>query len=418
MPVVGVTAPLSGWPVWGRPLGYLLLILFGPLLLLPTPLAGLAMTWMVLVFLAFWAFCVSLLIGAMLGTSTRALGWIEGRLRQWVARFAPDPEALWIHWAKRAHLPQMAHWYLDRAVLLGGAEAIFQEGLAFHEGGFGAGGHPAAVERFRKAAALGHAEAAFRLAEALRTGAALVVTERAEAETWYRRSATKGFGPAAAWLARAYATGDGVALDEAQAWHWSEVAARLQPHQPLSRSVLRHDAAPPDPLVRLRGEATLGLERGLDQFLAHRAGRWILALGACLLGALGLGMVMTIFLTGSAGLFHLPLLMLAPPALLLGWQAWRHWRERPSTRRDPLREAAEAGDPEACFQVGLRHRLGGPHLPKDDLGAAVWFRKAAEAGHLEAMAALAEAYLGGHGVVRDPREAARWAEAAQRESTS
>ncbi len=32
--------------------------------------------------------------------------------------------------------------------------------------------------------------------------------------------------------------------------------------------------------------------------------------------------------------------------------------------------------------------------------------------------ALAEAYLGGHGVLRDPRESARWAEAARRESTS
>jgi hypothetical protein len=110
--------------------------------------------------------------------------------------------------------------------------------------------------------------------------------------------------------------------------------------------------------------------------------------------------------------------MLGPPLVLLGWQAWRHWRERPRSSRDRLREAAEAGDTEACYQVGLRHQRGDARCLKDDLAAAIWFRRAAEAGHPGAMEAMAQAYLGGHGVLRDPREAARWAEAARRESTS
>jgi TPR repeat protein len=86
--------------------------------------------------------------------------------------------------------------------------------------------------------------------------------------------------------------------------------------------------------------------------------------------------------------------------------------------RDRLLTAAEAGDAEACYRLGLAYRQGTPQRPKDDLSAALWFRKAAAAGHPEAMAALADAYLGGHGVLRNPREAARWAEAARRESTS
>ncbi len=396
----------------------LFLILLGPLALFGTPLHFLAMTWAVLLVLALWTFLISAWIGAMAGTATTGLSWLEGRLRLWVARFAPDPEALWLQWARQAHRPATARWCLDRALLLDGPEALFHEGLAFLEGGFGPGGQAAAVERFRKAAARGHAEAAFRLAEALRTGFGSFQAEPAEAGVWYRRAAQKGFGPAAAWLARAYQEGDGVTADEAQARRWSEVAEGLLPHQPVSRNLFRHDAAPEDPLVRLGTQTGRRLEGGAARLVAHRAGRWALMSLAGVFCALALLVVGAFFWAGSSSLFHLPLLMLMPPLLMLGWQGWRLRREGPRQGRDRLREAAERGDPEACFQLGRQHLRGGPHLPKDDLGAALWFRKAAEAGHREAMEALAQAYLGGQGVLRNPQEAARWAEAARHESTS
>lgn len=418
MAPAGTRAPVSGWPVWGRPIALLLAMLLGPSLLLATPLSGLAILWFRCLFLAVWVLLVSLVIGAMTGKLSEALGWVEWRLRLWTARFAPDPEALWLHWARHAHHPATAHRCLDRAVQVGGAEALFQEGLVFLEGGFGAGGGRAALERFQKAAAQGHAEAAFRLAEALRTGLGAGPVAASDAERWYHQAASKGFGPAAAWLARAYQDGDGVAADEEQARHWSRVSDCLRPHPDLSHSLLHHAAAPVDPLVRLIGKGVLALERGADRLVAHRAGRLVLVGVAILLVVLFGGLALRIFWVGSSALFHLPLLMMATPLLMLGWEGWRHWKERPRSSRDRLREAAEAGDPEACFQMGLRHRAGGVHLPKDDLGAALWFRKAAEAGHLGAMEAMAEAYLGGHGVMRDPREAARWAEAAKRQSTS
>lgn len=407
-PARGAT-PVSGWPVWGRPMGLLVLLLLGPSLLWSTPLSGLAVIWVTCVFLAFWCLLVALFIGAMVGSVSGVLGWVEWRVRLWVARFAPNPEALWLHWARHAYHPQMARRCLDRAAQSGGAEALFQEGIIFLEGGFGAGGQSAAVERLRKAAAMGHAEAAFRLAEALRTGLGSFLATAAEAELWYRRSATS-FGPAAAWLAHAYQEGDGVAVDEAQTRHWSGISDRLRPHPDLSRSLLHHTSAPEDPLVRWFEMGVLALERGADRLVARRAGRYLLALAALSLALLVFGILASCFWTGSSALFHLPLLMMATPLLMLSWQAWRHWRERPRASRDRLREAAEAGDPEACFQLGLRHRAGGPHLPKDDLSAALWFRKAAEAGHPGAMRAMAEACLGGHGVIRDPREAARWTE--------
>ena len=411
-------APTRGWAVWGRPLLLLAALLLGPLLLLPTPLARVATAWIALWMLAAWGFLMAAVVGALAGAPQSALTWLEGHLRRWVAWFAPDPEALWLAWARAAHRPATAHQCLDAAVRLGGAEGLFQEGLVFLEGGFGPGGQAAAVARFRKAAALGHPEAAFRLAEALRTGLGMPTPEPAEALVWCQRAAGKGFGPAAAWLAQAHATGDGVPVDEAQAQHWARVAAALQPHPPLSRNLLRHDAAPQDPLVRLGQQAGHGLERGMDRVVAHRPGRWLVfGLLAVLAGGAFLSMGI-LFWSASTKLYHLPLIILGVPLTMLGWQAFQLWRERPSTRRDRLREAAERGDPDACYRIGLRHQQGNHQLPKDGLEAVRWFRRAAEAGHGGAMAALAEAYLAGHGVLRDPREAARWAEAARRGSTS
>lgn len=345
------------------------------------------------------------------------LSWIERTMRRGAALFSRDPEALWLRWARDAHHGTMARWCLDQAVRHGGAEALFQEGLAFLEGGMGAGGQGAGSVRLRMAAARGHAEAAFCLAEILRTGQA-GPGDPQSAEAWYQRSAAAGFGPATAWLARAYELGDGVVADAAKARRWAGRAAALEPHRPLTQSPLRHDAGQDDPLVQLGGKIGEQATRRADRVLAHRLGRWAMALLTVGLGGGALLVGGSFFWVGSSRLFHLPLLFLTPPLLILGWLAWQLRREGPRRGRDRLREAAERGDPEACFQLGLAHRKGGPHLPKDDLGAALWFRKAADAGHSGAMAALAEAYLGGHGVVRNPREAARWAEAVRRESTS
>ncbi len=399
--------------VWVRPLGWLALLVFGPMVLFATPLRPLAVTWAVLVLLLAWTLLVAAFIGALAGAATPVTVWLEGRLRAWVARFAPDPEALWLHWARQAHRTEMARLCLDRAARLGGAEGLFQEGLAYLEGGFGAGGHIAGAERMARAAGLGHPEAAYWHAEALRTGLG-GPKDPGAALPWYQRAASAGFRPAAAWLAAAHAAGDGVPVDPEQAQRWSRVAARLSSSAPLSRSLLRHDAAPGGPLIRAGAGVAGGLEAAAERAVAHRVGRWVLALGTILLAGLGLGVPIALFLVGASGLFYLPLLMLVPPGLMLAWQAWQLRREGPKRGRDRLREAAESGDPEACFRLGLAYQKGTAHLPRDAQSAMAWFRKAAEAGHREAMRNLAQAYLSGHGVLRNAREAARWAEEASR----
>lgn len=407
---------------WAKGLAVLGLILFLPLLLLATPLAPLARAWQALLVLALLGAWVAANVATMDGARLPPLIWAEGRLRAWIARFAADPEGLWLHWARHAHHSQAARAYLDQAVRLGGAEALFQEALVLLEGGWGAGGHAGAPDRLRRAGLKGHGEAAFRLAEVLRTGQGGVRPEAAEAERWYLRAAALGHGPAAAWLAHAYACGDGVEADGAKAAMWASEARSREPHPAPSHSLLRHDAAPPDPLVRLGSASMEGIEAAADRVVGHAAGRRILLLGTAALAAVVLGGLGLLFWLGSGIFYHLPLIALAPLVLLMVWQTRQLRKDRPRTGRDRVAEAAAGGDPEACYQLGLAYRLGTrlgtSQRPKDDLTAALWFRRAAEAGHAGAMQAMAEAYLGGHGVLRDPREAARWTEAARRESTS
>jgi TPR repeat protein len=391
----------GGLRAWILGLGTLVALLGAPFLLLFTPAARLAEAWWFLLLMGSAGLLLTALIGAGARLSLPALQLAERGLRGWVARFSGNPEALWLHWSRQAHHAGQARWCLERAVRLGGAEALFQEGLAFLEGGMGTGGQIVGVSKVRRAAELGHPEAAFRLAEALRTGQGGPVDART-AEAWYQRSARAGFGPAAGWLARAYEVGDGVTADGALARTWALAADRLTPHPPLTRSPLRHDSGPEDPLARFSGQAAAGVEEAADQVLAHRAGLWLLFAGA--------GLLALLFLL-VAGTF-LPLLMLVPPLGLLGWMAWGHRREGPARGRDPLREAAEAGDVEACFRLGQVYHRGSRDLPRDDLSSVLWLRKAAQGGHREAMRVLAEAYRGGHGVIRDREEAARWERAA------
>ena len=400
-------APVRGLRVWGLPSLLLVAILLGPLALLRTPLAPLAVTWLTLIILAGWFFAVASFIGALARVSTPPVMLLERGVRRWVALFAPDPEALWLHWARHAHHVGNIGWCLARAGERGGAEALFQEGLLYLEGGLGPGGQISGTTRMAQAAERGHPEAAFRYAEALRTGLGTAV-DPAAAERWYRRSAQGGFGRAAAWLARAYEVGDGVVPDAEAAQRYAAQAARLAPHPPLSRSLTRHDAAPEDPLVRLGGRALAGAEAVAAEVMSRCAGRWLLVTGALVLATFLLMTVFVFFWAGSSGLYHLPLIVLAVPLAMLGWQAWRLRREGPRRGRDPHRRAAEAGDPEACYRLGLACQKGQPGHPRDDLGAVLWFRRAAEAGHRGAMRALAAAYRGGHGVPRDPRRAAQW----------
>lgn len=62
-----------------------------------------------------------------------------------------------------------------------------------------------------------------------------------------------------------------------------------------------------------------------------------------------------------------------------------------------FRQAAELGDPEAQYNLGLLY-MEGNGLKKDEKIAAGWIQKAADQGHNEALRKLAWCYLYGRGV--------------------
>ena len=77
-----------------------------------------------------------------------------------------------------------------------------------------------------------------------------------------------------------------------------------------------------------------------------------------------------------------------------------------SDRNASLRRRAEAGDPQAQFQLGEALSVERP------AEAAKWYRDAASRGHAGAQAALGDLLVEGRGVAADPGAACHWYEQA------
>ena len=86
-------------------------------------------------------------------------------------------------------------------------------------------------------------------------------------------------------------------------------------------------------------------------------------------------------------------------------------QEQPRTTEAPAfaesRAAAERGDAEAQYRLGLSYVIG-VEVPEDVALAAAWFRRAAEQGHAAAQSALGVAYDDGDGVQQDHAAAVAW----------
>lgn len=325
----------------------------------------------------------------------RLLGWIEVQTRAMAARVSPsvrqDPARAWLRWAREAHHGDVALACLDRAVALGDPDAWFEHALLEMEGLFGAA-EPAI--NLRRAARAGHLEAMVRLGDCLRWGPGLERNPE-EARAWLERAAESGFRPAAEALARACRD----VHDEAGAEAWSTRAAALPPR--ILRAGLLKPLAARDPLVRAQAAVAERTASGLEAFFARPGTQ-----------ALALGLLAVMVVAAAAGFLILCVLSFGLlPAAIGAYYLLFGRRLAQSRRYRKLVDAAEAGDPEAAWRLGRAYREGRAGGAPDALSAAVWFRRAAEAGHLGAMAELAEALRTGHGVRRDPEEASRWAQA-------
>src|SRR5262249_665416 len=71
------------------------------------------------------------------------------------------------------------------------------------------------------------------------------------------------------------------------------------------------------------------------------------------------------------------------------------------------RKAAEKGDAEAMYQLGLAYRYG-RGAKQDYKEAMAWFRKAVDNDHAPAIPEIAIMYLRGLGVAKNDKEAVAW----------
>jgi uncharacterized protein len=72
-----------------------------------------------------------------------------------------------------------------------------------------------------------------------------------------------------------------------------------------------------------------------------------------------------------------------------------------------IQEYKNDDSPKAMFQLGRMYDHG-EGVPQDPKEAAVWYRKAADLGHVRAQYQMGVAYANGFGVDQDMKEAAKW----------
>lgn len=73
-----------------------------------------------------------------------------------------------------------------------------------------------------------------------------------------------------------------------------------------------------------------------------------------------------------------------------------------------LKARAEREDAASQYEIGRLFSFGTPFLKGDEERAAIWVRKAAEAGNLEAQTNLGYLYLSGRGITQDNQQAMLW----------
>jgi TPR repeat protein len=370
---------------------------------------------------------------------------------------ALSPAAALRHGLRLADENQSAQAFrlLARAARAGLAEGEYRVGRCYLEGSGVPVSRADALHWLTCAAVQGHIEAQWRLAVLCLQGfgpsheqekisgaaASLLFCDDARepdfvaAEKWARLAAEAGSGDGQAILAYILASGPETMRDLEAAHRWYEQSAKADcPQGALGYALLLA------PLVK--DEA--GQRKVADH--VRRAAEAGLATALYLLGDLtrgGIGVERSDVI--AADLYR----QAAEKGSRSGQARWGlALIEGLGVERDPtegeswLRRAAMAGDPEAAARLGdlyarafssevdtgsreenaskqetrapfrfNRNGKGsrrGAALPPNHAEAAIWYRRAAEAGHRTAARALGLLYLTGAGVARDPDEAARW----------
>jgi TPR repeat protein len=342
-------------------------------------------------------------VGTPLGLATLA----ESKFITWTARFAPDRGAFLYQLAGASPTLDRARDRLFLAAERGSVPAMRELGRDYLEGAMGSTARAAGLPWLQRAAEQGDVEAAYWLGEAYRWGMNTAGRPE-EAHQNYLKAARGGYRPAALWLARAYAMGDGIAADEGQAAAWAQRAAALTGAEEPGSSLLTQMVEGPsrmDVLVADLGKAGGQLEDILWPQRWFRITVWTCTVLFLLL--LGVVVLVTPLLVW---LLFLAVLGLFAASLYLRLTGLSIRLTSRGTRK--LEARAAAGEPAACYELGLWFEEGHADLPRDHGAAREWFRRAALSGHPEALVRLADLLSWGLGGPKDSSEARRLLEQA------
>ncbi|MBL9087636.1 MAG: sel1 repeat family protein, partial [Planctomycetia bacterium] len=289
----------------------------------------------------------------------------------WAARAtrSGDPTAYWIaaqlEDGEPAAGPRRCATWLRRAARLGHAAAAHRLACGHRYGGFVRKDLAAARRWARVAADAGDAGGMALLARLLTDGAPRGDRRRREAVAWLRRAAELGNFDDRTNLGVRLHEGDGVRRDDREAVRWYRLAAAHgcpSATANLGRCYHRGHGVPRSP---------------------RTAARWFRRAAEVFDNAQGAACLAAMYCEGELG----------PPS---------------PTRAVPwLRRAAAMGDPEALGELGVAYH-DGQGVTQDHAFAARLYRAGAEAGDPWATYCLGLCHRDGEGVRRNRRVAARW----------
>ncbi len=228
---------------------------------------------------------------------------------------------------------------------------------------------PKAIEYYKRAAALGYANAFYYLGQIYQEGRGVPKNAKT-ALVYYRGAAERNQTSAMLSLSRMYAAGEGVARSESEALRWLKASAEAG-YTPamvdLGLAYMKGTLVPKNPVEGVRWFKRAAEKRN-PQAMVNLALAYDNGLGVAKDKA----------------------------------ESWR-W----------MSAAAEAGDPGALYNLGVAYETGSG-VAKDEAKAAGFYRRAADKYNPKAMTNLARLYYDGRGVPRDQAEAARLYERAAR----
>ena len=213
---------------------------------------------------------------------------------------------------------------------------------------------------------------------------------------WVKKAAERGDAEAAMKLAECYMKGEGVEKNEEDALAWFRKAAEMKSRGSAATLATPELASDPSPSTAEPAQSPTPAPVAPAPAVApptKKGGRhklWV---------TVAAGLVMLI--GGGAGAYY----ALREDPYVAYQRLTKEGKEREAMER--LREAAEDGNAEAQFKLGVCHE-NGAGVSKNPMEAARWYQAAAEQGVEEAQCSLGVYYANGWGVGKDLEQAVKW----------